>query len=91
MEILRSSITAEYTLGQDDLPMPYSPVGIDGCVYAIPSLYIRIMKYDPFNDTTSFVGEIADKFPICQTNGALGIDGCIYALANRRTWPSTKN
>ena len=36
-------------------------VGIDGCVYGIPLISTRIIKYDPINDITSFVGEEADK------------------------------
>ena len=54
-------------------------VGIDGCVYGIPYSK-RIVKYDPINDTTSFVGEEADKHFVCTGNGAIARDGCIYAL-----------
>ena len=32
-------------------------VGIDGCVYGIPTYSKRILKYDPINDITSYVGE----------------------------------
>ena len=54
-------------------------VGIDGCLYGIPHFSKRIIKYDPINDTTSFVAEEAGFH--C-TGGALGRDGCIYAV----TW-----
>ena len=55
-------------------------VGIDGCVYGIPHRSKHILKYDPINDTTSFVGEDADGYFVCPGNGALGRDGCIYAF-----------
>ena len=56
-------------------------VGIDGCVYGIPEQTNRILKYDPSNNITSFVGEELDRdFNICN-KGALARDGCIYALA----------
>ena len=58
-------------------------VGIDGCVYGIPSGTKRIVKYDPINDITSYVGEEADKVFRCGGNGVLGRDGCIYAFATR--------
>ena len=53
-------------------------VGIDGCVYGIPFGPGRIVKYDPINNTTSFVGE---KVKLCTTRGcAVGRDGCIYKI-----------
>ena len=36
-------------------------VGIDGCVYGIPNRYNWILKYNPINDTTSYVGEEVDE------------------------------
>ena len=51
-------------------------VGIDGCVYGIPDSCSRIVKYDPINDITSFVGEEADFD--CNGNGILARDGCTY-------------
>ena len=57
-------------------------IGVDGCVYGIPSYSSnRILKYDPINDITSFVGEEAEGDFECYSNSALGRDGCIYALA----------
>ena len=53
---------------------------IDGCVYGIPRYSKHIPKYDPINNTTSFVGEEADCYYDCKENGALGRDGCIYVL-----------
>ena len=57
-------------------------VGIDVCVYGIPdnSTTNRILRYDPINDITSFVGEEADEDLKCRRNGVLGRDGCIYVL-----------
>ena len=56
-------------------------VGIDGCVYGIPSFRSKcIIKYDPINNITLFVGEKADEDFRC-SGGALGRDdGCIYAI-----------
>ena len=59
-------------------------IGIDGCVYGIRKYSNRIVKYDPSNDITSFVGEKANKNFCCGGNGALGRDGCIYALSKYR-------
>ena len=56
-------------------------VGIDRCIYMIPAHSKRIIKYDPINGITSFVGEVADEYFHCNNDGALGRDGCIYALA----------
>ena len=56
-------------------------VGIDGCVYGIPCYSKRVIKYDPINDITSFVGEEDDEYFMCGGNGVLGRDECIYALA----------
>ena len=53
-------------------------VSIDGCMYGIPKQSNRIVKYDPINDTTSYVGEEADRDFDC-SGGAVGRDGCIYA------------
>lgn len=53
-------------------------VGGDGCVYGIPSQTNRIVKFDPRDQSTTFVGEIAEGFFKCG-NGALARDGCIYA------------
>ena len=39
----------------------------------------RILKYDPINDITSFVGEKADEEFRC-SRGDLGRDGCIYGI-----------
>ena len=58
-------------------------VGIDGCLHGIPDHPPhRIVKYDPINDITSFIGE-ADTWIDCNAHcilgdGALGRDGCIY-------------
>ena len=68
-------------LGEDG-PNKYSGtvIGIDGCVYGIPNYSKRIVKYDPINDTTSFVGEAVNRGYMCNGSGALGRDGCIYAF-----------
>ena len=66
-------------LGYYDNKYIETVVGIDGCVYGIPKT-TSIVKYDPINIITSFIGEEADYF-WCTGNGALGRDGCIYALA----------
>ena len=43
----------------DDLEYIYigKIVRIDGCVYGMPVETNRIIKYDPINDITSFLGE----------------------------------
>ena len=57
-------------------------VGIDRCVYGIPTSCTKcIIKYDPINDITSYVGEKVDKVLNCSGNGVWGRDGCIYAFA----------
>ena len=45
-------------------------VDIDRCVYGIPNWSKRILKYDPINDITSFVGEEADEAFQCEGDGA---------------------
>ena len=53
-------------------------------MYGIPYCSKRIVKYDPINDITLFLGEEADRVFDCYGNGAMGRDGCIYALADCR-------
>ena len=56
-------------------------VGIDGCVYGIPSRSkCIVVKYDPINEITSFVGEEPEENFGCRGDGVLGRDGCIYAV-----------
>ena len=59
-------------------------IGIDRCVYGLPYSSRRILKYDPMNEITLFVGEEADSNFNCHGNGVLARDGCIYALANNQ-------
>ena len=66
-------------LGEGGWKYSGTVVGIDGCVYGIPWDSKRIVKYDPINDITSFVGEEADEDFECNGNGVLARDGCIYA------------
>ena len=42
-------------------------VGIDGCAYGSRSCFTKdiILKYDPINDITSFVGEESEKYFQC--------------------------
>jgi hypothetical protein len=55
-------------------------VGNDDCVYGIPNLAPHIVKFDPTNpDTTSTVGEEAQRRRFYCGNGVLGGDGYIYA------------
>ena len=54
-------------------------VGIDGCIYGIPGGSRRIVKYDPINDITSYVGKPHNPSFSCGGNGILRRDGCIYA------------
>ena len=54
-------------------------VGIDGCVYGIPDDSSLIVKYDPINDITSYIGDQDDAYLKCSGNGVLGRDGSIYA------------
>jgi hypothetical protein len=58
-------------------------VGNDDCgVYGIPHGAKHIIKFDPTNpDTTSTVGEVAEKRFYCG-NGVLAGDGYIYAASN---------
>ena len=51
-------------------------------VYGMPFNSKRIIKYDPINHTTSFVGEVADGDFNCSGDGALGKHGCIYAITD---------
>ena len=51
-------------------------IGIDGCVYGLFCEADCIVKYDPINDITSFIGDVH----LNNHGGAMGIDGCIYAL-----------
>ena len=48
-------------------------------MYGIPKQIKRIVKYDPINDITSFLGEEPDGY-FCCSGGALARDGCIYAM-----------
>ena len=57
-------------------------VGIDGYVYGIPRHSKRMLKYDPINDSTSFVGEEHAENLDCRGDDTMGRDGCIYALTN---------
>ena len=56
-------------------------VGIDGCVYGLPDHSFRIIKYDPNNGVTSYVGYNAHERVECYGGGALGRDECIYAVS----------
>ena len=49
---------------------------LDRCVYGLPDWSNRIVKYDPINGSTSFVGRVYGNIG----NGALGRDGCIYVI-----------
>ena len=57
-------------------------IGIDGCVYGIPWHASVIVKYDPINDTTSFVGDELDRIRGQDFNrlvdGALGIEMDVF-------------
>ena len=66
-------------LGHEEFKYIGIVVGIDGCVHGIPYSSKRILKYDPINDTTSYVGEKVDEGFYCG-GGALGRDDCIYAI-----------
>jgi hypothetical protein len=62
-------------------------VGNDDFVYGIPNYARRIVKFDPTNpDTTSTVGEEAEKEFRCDTKGVLflGGDGYYIYCANRK-------
>ena len=52
-------------LGVESCKYNGTVVGIDGCLYGIPSYSKCILKYDPINDITSFVGEVAEKYFMC--------------------------
>ena len=54
-------------------------VGIDGCVYGIPSEFNHIVKYNPNKGSTFFVEGEADENLEFRGNGNLGRDRCIYA------------
>lgn len=53
--------------------------GNDGCVYGIPASLKQIMRFNPVNQTISFVGNEAQEPFYCRGNGTLGRDGHIYA------------
>ena len=57
-------------------------VGIDGCVYGIPTYSRSVVKYDPINDITSYVEEKAEEHFSKSKGGVLGRDGCIYAATH---------
>ena len=67
-------------LGDGSYKYSGTVVGMDGCVYGIPDWSERIIKYNPFYGTTSFVGKEVGQVYKCKGQGALGRDGCIYAL-----------
>ena len=81
-----SMSSVRHDLGNDDLGnvvIKYigTVVGIDRCLYGIPHDSTKsIIKYDPINDTASFVGERSDEPFHCGGSGVLGRDGCIYVL-----------
>jgi hypothetical protein len=65
-------------LGGGEFKYRGTVVGKDDCLYGIPNLAPRIVKFDPTNpDTTSSVGEF-EKQLYCG-NGVLAGDGYIYA------------
>ena len=66
-------------LGEGSYKYIGTVVGIDGCVCGITDDTYRIVKFDPINDTTSFVGKKVDSKFLCNGDGALGTDGCICA------------
>ena len=68
-------------LGDDNVSCNGMVIGIDGCIYVMPTNG-RILKHDPINDITSFLGQ--DTHGNCgfNGNGVVGRDGCIYGLAN---------
>ena len=69
-------------LGDKELKYIGMVIGIDGCVYGIPFQSNFIVKYDPVNDTTSFIGKKLRQDSLeCNGSGVLGRDGCIYARA----------
>ena len=67
-------------LGYGEYKYSRTVVGIDGCVYGIPWNFKCIVKCDPINDITLFVGEKADDDFEVRSDGALGRDGFIYAI-----------
>jgi hypothetical protein len=68
-------------LGGGEFKYRGTVVGKDDCLYGIPNLAPRIVKFDPTNpDTTSSVGEF-EKQLYCG-NGVLAGDGYIYAASD---------
>jgi hypothetical protein len=67
-------------LGQDGRKYVGTVVGNDDRVYGIPFQATRIIKFDPSNpDTTSTVGEEAERWFNCKNGVLAGGDGYIYA------------
>ena len=58
-------------------------VGKDNCLYGIPLNSNRIVRFNPVDQSISFVGDEARDILKYFGNGALGRDGCIYALSHR--------
>ena len=54
-------------------------VADDGCLYCFPFDHTRILKFNPNDDTTSFVGE--EIKGICEFSGTIkGKNGCLYGI-----------
>ena len=78
-------------LGDGEFKFNGTVVGIDGCVYGMPSPQFefpdeatRILKYDPSSNITSFFGDVAHDNIDCVSGGVLARDGCIYVLDKDR-------
>jgi len=56
----------------------------DGFVYAVPASAPRVMKIDPRNDTTEYIGPEFDG-KAKWYGGIIGADDCIYGIAHNST------
>jgi hypothetical protein len=66
-------------LGEGGFKYSGTVVGNDKCLYGIPYLATRVVKYNPADPDTKFrVGDEAER-AFCCWNGVLGGDGYIYA------------
>ena len=59
-------------------------LGIDGCIYWPPDTALYILRYDPYSNQISNVGDSLGWWTDQWCSGALAPDGSIYCIPSRR-------